>query len=92
MLQRVEQSVSQARDPRRALRRSRLLASLLLLSFLGSGITLADDSGEPDSLYMESIDVLVVNVDVFVTDRDGNPVLGLTRDEAWTRIRDSRNG
>ena len=31
--------------------------------------------------YVEQIDVAVANVDVVVTDRDGNPVRGLTRDD-----------
>jgi len=35
--------------------------------------------------FGETIDVRVVNVDVWVTDRDGNPVTGLTADDFEVR-------
>ena len=38
----------------------------------------AAGAGDP---FFESVDVHVVNVEVFVTDRKGNPVTGLTRDD-----------
>ena len=38
------------------------------------------DSG-PEELFLESVDVKVVNVHVLVTDRDGNPITGLTEDD-----------
>jgi len=34
-----------------------------------------------DGAFMETIDVNLVNIDVYVTDRKGEPVLGLTRDD-----------
>ena len=34
-----------------------------------------------DPLFVQSIEVRVVELEVFVTDRDGNPVTGLTRDD-----------
>jgi len=34
-----------------------------------------------DPLFVESIEVRVIEIEVFVTDRDGNPVTGLTRDD-----------
>lgn len=39
------------------------------------------DGGVPASTFFESVDVDVVNVEVYVTDRDGNPVRGLARDD-----------
>lgn len=39
----------------------------------------AEEVGEPG--FAESVDVTVVNVEVRVRDRDGNPVRGLTRDD-----------
>jgi VWFA-related protein len=38
------------------------------------------ESEEP-SVFFESVDVMVVNVDVYVTDKQGNPVTGLTKDD-----------
>lgn len=37
--------------------------------------------GAPQEQFFESIDVSVVNVDVFVTDKKGNRIRGLTRDD-----------
>lgn len=52
---------------------------LLLISTLGApgwvGAQTADD------VFVETIDVHVVNVDVYVTDKEGQPVSGLTRDD-----------
>ncbi|MCM2315120.1 MAG: VWA domain-containing protein [Thermoanaerobaculia bacterium] len=36
---------------------------------------------QPDELYVESIEVAVVSIDVFATDSSGRPVLGLTSDD-----------
>ncbi len=35
----------------------------------------------PPEIYTEVLDIDLVNVDVYVTDKDGNAVLGLTRDD-----------
>ena len=56
---------------------SLLLAGILL----GPMTTAADQAGKRPSAYSEIVDVEVVNVDVYVTDRAGNPVTGLTREE-----------
>lgn len=41
-----------------------------------------EEAGEqPAGAFVETLDVSVVNVDVYVTDRRGNPVTGLTRDD-----------
>ncbi len=37
--------------------------------------------GRGDGSFFETVDVTVVNVEVFVTDKKGNPVTGLTRDD-----------
>ena len=41
----------------------------------------AQDDGAQDDVFIESVAVDIVNVEVYVTDKDGNPVGGLTRDE-----------
>lgn len=43
----------------------------------------AEDAPRPDDfeIFVDTVDVRVVNVDVFVTDKKGEPVTGLTRDD-----------
>ena len=54
-----------------------LVQAMALLLFSVNGVAHAQQ--EPASeTFGETIDVRVVNVDVWVTDRDGNPVTGLT--------------
>ncbi len=36
---------------------------------------------EEESVYIETVDVNVINVEVYVTDKKGNPITGLTRDD-----------
>ncbi len=50
-------------------------AALLVLS----GATAAQ--AQPDQTFIDTLDVQVVEVDVVVTDRNGRPVRGLTRDD-----------
>jgi VWFA-related protein len=58
-------------------RRAALLAAASLALTNGAG---AQTDGTPaDRIFGESVEVRVVNVDVIVTDRDGQPVLGLER-------------
>ncbi|MCY3972309.1 MAG: VWA domain-containing protein [Acidobacteria bacterium] len=52
------------------------VAALFLL-FSANGAAHAQQEPAPDT-FAETIEVRVVNVDVWVTDRDGNPVTGLT--------------
>jgi VWFA-related protein len=42
-----------------------------------STLLAAQPAGQPASIFGETIDVRVINVEVVVTDKDGNPVLGL---------------
>jgi VWFA-related protein len=42
---------------------------------------LAQETPPTDRVFMDSVRVDVVNVEVFVTDRDGNPVYGLQRED-----------
>ncbi len=51
--------------------------SLLAAAFMALPILAQDDS----SLFFDTVDVYVVNVEVVVTDKDGNPATGLTRDD-----------
>jgi len=53
-------------------------ALTLLASFAFSALGQEDSVGAP---FFETVDVDVVNVEVFVTDRKGNAVTGLTRDD-----------
>ena len=55
-----------------------LAALFLLFAANGAAQAQREPASEPPSTFGETIDVRVVNVDVWVTDRDGNPVTGLT--------------
>lgn len=56
------------------------LAALLIFAF--SVFTAAPSQAQRgDTRFGEAVDVNVVTVDVYVTDRDGNPVTGLTADD-----------
>lgn len=60
-----------------------LRSSIVLLLLLAGRTAVAQAPGpesDPETFY-ESIDVEVVNVEVFVTDRRGNRVAGLTKDD-----------
>ena len=58
------------------------LLPLVLLPFLVSPGAVAQEPPPPaPETFYESIDVEVVNLEVFVTDRQGNHVTGLTRDD-----------
>ena len=68
-----------------------LLAALLPLAAVGAGGTAArpqdeapaagEAAPEPGEAFVDTVDVNVVNVEVYVTDKQGNRVTGLTRDE-----------
>ena len=63
----------------------RLLALVLLsLCSLGSAAWAQPQPQAPET-FGETIDVRVVNVDVWVTDRDGDPVTGLTAEDFEVR-------
>lgn len=54
----------------------------LLASFLAVLPAAAQQPAEtPSEVFVESVQVEVINVDVYVTDKSGNPVHGLTRDD-----------
>ena len=63
------------------MKRPATLAALLLLLSV-NGVAQAQPAPET---FGETIDVRVVNVDVWVTDRDGNPVTGLAADDFEVR-------
>jgi len=61
---------------------SRLLALLLLLPLaLAAGAQRAAAQTAPQDIFGESIEVRVVNLEVVVTDKDGNRVTGLSPDD-----------
>jgi len=55
-----------------------LAAILLTLPFAAASAAQEDESRE---LFVDTVDVNVVNLEVMVADRDGNPVRGLTSDD-----------
>ena len=61
------------------------IPSLLLLLAVGSAWPVlaqeSDEVTEDEGAYVETVDVTVVNLDVFVTDKSGQPVTGLKRDD-----------
>lgn len=65
----------------------RFLTILLISLATAGGWTLLaqqepkDQELEPISNFVESIDVSIVNVEVTVTDKKGNPIQGLTKDD-----------
>ena len=61
--------------------RRRLLASLTCLLFLAPAAVAQDDDDRPQGAFIDTLDVNVVNIEVFVTDKRGNPITGLTRDD-----------
>ncbi len=58
-----------------------LLAGVLLLAPVSLFGQEAPPSGAPRAVFDDTVHVKVVNVQVFVRDRDGKPVTGLTRDD-----------
>ena len=54
-------------------------ALVLLVSVVG--LAAATRERDDDPTFFETVEVRVVNVEVVVTDRDGEPVYGLTRDD-----------
>lgn len=60
---------------------SRRLAIAALAAALLPGAALAQAPEETEPTFFESIDVNVVNVEVYVTDREGRRVQGLTRED-----------
>ena len=66
------------------LMRATIWCALLLLLGTSSVLAQGADATEselPEGLFVEEVDVDVVNVEVFVTDRDGNRITGLSRDD-----------
>ena len=56
---------------------ARGLATLAILPFLAAPLV----AQEGDAVFSETIDVNIVNIEVIVTDKAGEPVTGLTRDD-----------
>ena len=56
------------------------LVALLLLSIV-PGIAQEEAALEEPEVFLEQVAVDIVNVEVYVTDKDGNPVSGLTRED-----------
>ena len=79
--------ISKAPNPTVARRFSAFLLIALLVSVLpagaqsGSGATQTSKTEGSGELFVESLDVNLVNVEVYVSDKDGNRVEGLTVDD-----------
>lgn len=63
-----------------------LLAASLVAGTFVPATALAQEESQPAGAFVETVDVSVVNVDVYVTDRQGNPVTGLTRGDFELRV------
>lgn len=79
---RIRATVTRTALARTAMARAALGLAILALLLPTAGPLLAQDQGDaptPDlqEIFGETIDVRVINVEVVVTDKDGNPVLGL---------------
>lgn len=59
----------------------RSLTPLLTLCLAVAGVTPAASQESPEASFGETVDVRVVNVEVFVTDEKGNPITGLTTED-----------
>ena len=66
---------------KRSILRMLTLASTLALVALMASPAVAQDGDEPASLFIDRVDVNVINVEVFVSDRQGRRVTGLTADD-----------
>lgn len=61
---------------------TRTLAAMALAILVGwSAMPASAQDEEPSSLFIDRVDVNIINVEVFVTDKDGNRVNGLTADD-----------
>ncbi len=58
-----------------------LLAPGLLLAQDAAGENAANTGESPEAPFFDTLDVKVVNIEVFVTDKRGNPVTGLERED-----------
>jgi len=57
-------------------------ASLIFVGLLAAGSPISgQDSAAEDATFFETVDVQVVNVEVFVTDKKGTPIGGLTLED-----------
>lgn len=54
-------------------------ASIIAASWLALGLVSPLAAQDDPSLFLDTVDVYVVNLEVVVTDKDGNPVTGLER-------------
>lgn len=64
-----------------------LIAALLLPTPAPAPAQTTDDeSQQPVGSFVETVDVSVINVDVYVTDRKGNPITGLTHEDFELRV------
>ncbi len=58
-----------------------LLTSLVCLSARGAQESKKEAGEDKQGFFIDVVDVSVVDLDVFVTDKKGNPVTGLTKDD-----------
>lgn len=68
------------------LKSSRVFFALGLALALAGGSALAQKPQRPSSRLVDLVDVVVVNLEVWATDRQGTPVSGLTREDFELRV------
>lgn len=66
--------------------RCALVFSLSLLTLSAPAAPQAEQQEPPAATFFGTVDVEIATVEVFVTDRQGNPVTGLTRDDFELRV------
>jgi VWFA-related protein len=74
------------RNPHRSALRRTLAPLLGLLALISAAPPVLAQQGEEAGTFFESVDVNVVNVEVFVTDRQGQTLTGLTQDDFELRV------
>jgi VWFA-related protein len=66
--------------------RTGLLGLLALLLLLTAPAARAQDEASRHGIFLDTIDVNLINIEVVAVDRDGNPVRGLTKDDFELRV------
>lgn len=82
MIQALEEHTAVSRP--QAVPRLEIVMAMVLL--LGTALSWPGDAQSPTSVFGERVEVRVVNLEVVVTDRDGNRVSGLTADDFRLRV------
>lgn len=87
MKRRPKETVAQMKRPHTKNTQLESIAALLLATVALAGLQpanaqpAAETAPVPDRVFVDSLDIEVINIDVYVRDSNGDPVLGLTADD-----------